>query len=298
MNYIVSENMVSIITVNYNGWKDTCELIASLKKHETLPYEVIVVDNASQWDYADKILHAHPDVMVIRSKVNLGFAGGNNLGYRHAKGDYLFFVNNDVVVKSSVLSPLVQRLQNEQVGGVSPCILSLYKPDEVQYYGYCRMSRITLKHTTLPFDYSRRRDYMYAKETEVLHGAAMMFRRDVIEHVGCMSEIYFLFYEEFDWSYQMQAAGYKLFYEPASVVYHKEAMTLPKQTPLREYYLSRSRMIFARKNLKGMEKCLSCIYLSLLVMPVKFVGYVLHLRTRMAWKMLTGTISGIFVPIR
>ena len=84
--------MVSIITVNYNGWKDTCELIASLKEHETLPYEVIVVDNASHGDDAERIAHAHPDVMVIRSKTNLGFAGGNNLGYRYAKGDYLFFV--------------------------------------------------------------------------------------------------------------------------------------------------------------------------------------------------------------
>lgn len=289
--------MVSIITVNYNGWKDTCELIASLKEHETLSYEVIVVDNASHGDDVERIAHAHPDVMVIRSKANLGFAGGNNLGYRYAKGDYLFFVNNDVVVKTPVLSPLVQRLQDKQIGGVSPCILSLYKPDEVQYYGYSSMSRITLRHTTKPFDNSRRSDYMLAKDTDVLHGAAMMFRRDAIKHVGCMSESYFLFYEEFDWSLRMKEAGYRLYYEPASVVYHKQAMSIPKQTPLRVYYMSRSRVIFARKNLKGMEKCLSCMYLSLFVMPIKCVGYVFHLRIQLAWKMMSGTISGIFAVI-
>ena len=62
--------------------------------------------------------------------------------------------------------------------------------------------------------------------------------------------------------------------------------------------MSRSRVIFARKNLKGMEKCLSCMYLSLFVMPIKCVGYVFHLRIQLAWKMMSGTISGIFAIIR
>ena len=83
--------MVSIITINYNGWQDTCELIASLKQFETYPYEVIVVDNASRGDDVERIRSMYPEVLVVCSDRNLGFAGGNNWGYNYAQGDYILF---------------------------------------------------------------------------------------------------------------------------------------------------------------------------------------------------------------
>ena len=88
---------VSIITINYNGLKDTCELIESIPFNENL--EVIVVDNASQNQEADIISQKFPHVKVIRSEKNLGFAGGNNLGIKAAQGRYLFLVNNDTIFK-------------------------------------------------------------------------------------------------------------------------------------------------------------------------------------------------------
>ena len=265
--------MVSIITVNYNGWKDTCDLIASLKQFETYPYEVIVVDNASCGDDVKQIRLAYPDVIVLSSERNLGFAGGNNLGYQYAKGDYIFFLNNDMVVKEPMLAPMVAKLKNDDYAGVSPCIIYLYKPERIQYYGYKDMTSITLKHTTESFDFTRRDCFLQPKETEVLHGGAMMVRRDVIIKVGVMTEIYFLFYEEFDWSRRLREAGYKLFYEPTSVVYHKESMTIKPQTPIREYYLTRSRMIYARRNCKGWRKLLSCFYQCFAVLPKKTLSY-------------------------
>lgn len=167
--------MVSIITVNYNGWKDTCDLIASLKQFETYPYEVIVVDNASCGDDVKQIRLAYPDVIVLSSERNLGFAGGNNLGYQYAKGDYIFFLNNDMVVKEPMLAPMVAKLKNDDYAGVSPCIIYLYKPERIQYYGYKDMTSITLKHTTESFDFTRRDCFLQPKETEVLHGGAIWY---------------------------------------------------------------------------------------------------------------------------
>ena len=92
------EIIVSIITINYNGLKDTCELIDSLPL-EDKSIEVIVVDNASKEDEATIIANRYPQVKVIRSEQNLGFAGGNNLGIKAAQGKYLFFINNDVILK-------------------------------------------------------------------------------------------------------------------------------------------------------------------------------------------------------
>lgn len=289
--------MVSIITINYNGWQDTCELIASLKLYETYPHEVIVVDNASKGDDVQRIRSAHPDVVLVQSERNIGFAGGNNLGYQYAKGDLLFFLNNDMVVKAPVLAPLVSRLENNSFAGVSPCIVFFYQPELIQYYGYRDMTPITLKHTTESFNLSCRERFLQSKETEVLHGGAMMVRRDVIEKVGKMTEIYFLFYEEFDWSRRMREAGYKLFYEPTSVVYHKESMSIPKATPFREYYLTRARMIYARRNCSGRDKLLACLYQLFFVVPKKIIFSLSKRRIDLAKAVWQGMISGLTLQL-
>lgn len=290
--------MVSIITINFNGWRDTSDLLTSLKQYETYPYEVIVVDNASTGDDVVQLELVHPDVKIVRSELNLGFAGGNNLGYQYAKGDYIFFLNNDMVVKTPVLGALVSRLVDRAYAGVSPCIAFLYNTERIQYYGYKDMTSITLKHTTEPYNPLCSDYFLQPKETEVLHGGAMLIRRDVVDRVGKMTEIYFLFYEEFDWSRRMREAGYKLFYEPASVVYHKEGMTIKPQTPLREYYLSRARMIYARRNCQGIERILACTYQLLLAMPKKVFIYILKGEISLANSVFRGAFSGLFLLLK
>lgn len=286
--------MVSIITINYNGWQDTCELLTSLKQFEDYPHEVIVVDNDSQGDDAELIRSAHPDAIVVCSNHNLGFAGGNNLGYSYANGDYILFLNNDMVLKSAMLRPMVERLSDKKIGGVSPCIYYLYKPEQIQYYGYCDMTPITLKHTTEPFDSCHRENFLQPKQTEVLHGGAMMVRRDVIERAGKMTEVYFLFYEEFDWSRRIREAGYVLYYEPMSQVYHKESMSIPHATPFREYYLARSRMLYARRNCEGWRKWLACSYLLLFAMPKKMMTFAGRKRRDLLLATFRGTYSGLY----
>ena len=90
---------ISIITINYNGLKDTCELIDTLPL-ENDKLEVIVVDNASLQDEASIIEQRYPRVTVVRSSKNLGFAGGNNLGIQASHGRYLFFINNDTIIET------------------------------------------------------------------------------------------------------------------------------------------------------------------------------------------------------
>ena len=101
---------ISIITINYNGLADTCALIDSIPFNE-YPLEVIVVDNASKNDEATLLEQLYPQVKVIRSTKNLGFAGGNNLGFRAAQGKYLFFINNDTLInpQKSDISHIINR---------------------------------------------------------------------------------------------------------------------------------------------------------------------------------------------
>ena len=99
---------ISFITICYNGFKDTCELIESLQnKIHSIRYETIVVDNASREDEAAKIRERYPSVIAIRSNENKGFSGGNNIGIREAKGKYIFLINNDTYIEQDTISFLI-----------------------------------------------------------------------------------------------------------------------------------------------------------------------------------------------
>lgn len=288
----MSKGLVSIITVNYNGWQDTCELIASLKQFETYPFEIIVVDNASAGDDIERISALFPDIKLVCSPRNVGFAGGNNLGYAQAIGDFVFFLNNDMLIQRPILHRLVTRLQDKAIGGVSPMIRYI-RNGEIQYEGRRMLGMVTLKYKEKSSLKKKAIQNEAAKETEVLHGGAMMVRRDVIERAGTMSEIFFLFAEEFDWSYQITEAGYKLWYEADVVVYHKGGASIGYGTPSRAYYMSRARLLFTRRRNKWPIRFLSCIYLVCVSMPKNVVSALLGNNWMVASALIRGTWHGL-----
>src|SRR5690606_29489994 len=110
--------LVSIITINYNQEIVTCELLQSLRNINYKNIEVIVVDNASKINPSKLISEKFPETKVIVSDVNLGFAGGNNLGIRQAKGKYILLLNNDTEVEPGFLQPLVSLMENNEMVGM------------------------------------------------------------------------------------------------------------------------------------------------------------------------------------
>ncbi len=276
---------ISIITVNYNGLKDTCELIDTLPiEDESL--EVIVVDNASKEDEATIIEQRYPQVKVIRSKENFGFAGGNNLGIQAAHGKYLFFLNNDTLlrckkedVRCKMFQPLIDRLESSpKIGMVSPKIRFSWGANPIQYAGYTPLSKITLRNRAIGCGEPDHGQYDTAHPTPYAHGAAMMVKREVIEKAGLMPECYFLYYEELDWSMMMRRAGYDIWYEPAMTVYHKESQTTGQQSPLRTYYITRNRLLFVKRNNKTVSRYLSYLYQICVVVCRDILKYTLQRR--------------------
>ena len=190
---------LSIITVNYNGLKDTCELIATIPVREDV--EVIVVDNHSVNDEASAIEAQFPHVVVIRSQENLGFAGGNNLGIQAATGDYLFLVNNDTLFLDFSVEALIRRLNSSpRIGVVCPKIRFSWGSQPIQFTGYTPLSRVTMRNRSIGYGEEDKGQYDTPHPTPYAHGAAMMLKREVVEKVGLMPECYFLYYEELDWS--------------------------------------------------------------------------------------------------
>ena len=176
---------ISVITVNYNGLELTAAMIASLRQYVSTPIETIVVDNGSLRDEAHLLAERFPGIVAIRSERNLGFAGGNNLGLRAARGRYLLLLNNDTEVGDDSLHYLCDALENHpRWGAVSPKIRFADPPRPIQFAGYTPLSKITLRNGLVGFNREDDGSYDTPHETPYAHGAAMMVRRETIEQAG------------------------------------------------------------------------------------------------------------------
>ena len=261
---------ISIITINYNGLNDTCSLIESIPDDEDI--EVVVVDNASYNNEATTIKNRFPNVILIHSDKNLGFAGGNNLGINAAHGDYLFLINNDTIFKGDKkivkyeINALINRLESsDNIGIVCPKICFSWDNNPIQFAGYTRLSKITLRNHPIGFGEEDRGQYNDPCPSPYAHGAAMIIKRSALEKVGLMPECYFLYYEELDWSMMFHRAGYDIWYDPSMTIYHKESQTTGQNSPLRTYYMTRNRFIFAQRNIPSPKRFLTFFYLSVVV---------------------------------
>lgn len=270
-----NECKLSIITINYNGLKDTCELIESIPFNKEM--EVIVVDNASILDEASIISEKYPHVKVIRSPHNLGFAGGNNIGIKEAKGKFILLINNDTYFKEFNIESLIQRLESsDRIGIVCPKLRFAWGKNPIQYAGYTPLSPITVRNQAIGFGEEDKGQYETAHSTPYAHGAAMLIKREAIDTVGLMPECFFLYYEELDWSMMFTRARYEIWYDPACTVFHKESQTTGQNSPLRTYYITRNRLLLVKRNYKGINKYLSYIYLIGIVAPRDIIKFTLQ----------------------
>lgn len=286
--------VLSIITVNFNGFKDTCALIDSIP-FGTLPLEVIVVDNGSREDEAALIATNYPQVRTIRSEQNLGFAGGNNLGIKAAQGKYLYLVNNDAEFRGDWhVDKLIARMESSpRIGMVCPKIRFAWGDSPIQFAGYTPLSPVTMRNRALGYNEADHGQHDEPRLTPYAHGAAMMISREAVQKVGLMPECYFLYYEELDWSCMIRRAGYEIWYEPGSTIFHKESQTTGQASPLRTYYISRNRLLFVSRNRTGLQRYLSYGYLTGIVTLRDLLKYVFGGRIDLCRAVLRGVFDFI-----
>jgi len=260
--------LVSIITVNYDQPEVTCALIDSLQHISYPAIEIIVVDNGSPTKDPSIITEKYPNITFIKSELNLGFAGGNNLGIRVAKGKYLLLINNDTEVEPGFLEPLVKKLEEDpEIGVVSPKIRYFYHPEMIQFAGFTTINPFTIRHFSIGFNEIDKGQYDSDSITNYAFGAAMMLPVHVVREVGLMADIFFLYYEELDWIQRVKDAGYKVWYIHNSVVYHKDSISTGSMSPLKIYYLSRNRILYLRRNIRGLTAIISILYQVFIAIP-------------------------------
>lgn len=268
---------VSVVTVNFNQPSVTEEMLLSIKNTSTYSnMEIIVVDNASKINPVPDWKIKYPEIIFIRSDINLGFAGGNNLGLTAVTGDYIFMANNDTEFTPNLVEKLVEVMDNNSdVGMLSPKIKYFSDKNLIQYAGYTPMNYYTCRNSVIGLKQKDEGQFDHiTAPTAYCHGAAMMIRKEAIEKAGMMCENFFLYYEEVDWCEHIIRAGFNAWVCTDALIYHKESVSVGKKSKLKEYFMNRNRILFIRRNAPLFKKIFFYFYFLLLVVPRNVVSYI------------------------
>ncbi|HUQ67233.1 MAG TPA: glycosyltransferase family 2 protein [Flavitalea sp.] len=269
--------LISIITLNYNQADITCAFLDSTRYLLYPNYEILVCDMASEIDPTAHINNGNfPHTRVLRSKKNLGFAGGNNWGMRQARGEYFFIVNNDTEVTPDLLDKLIKPfIQHSHIGVTCPKIKYYANPKIIQYAGFNPMNVYTGRTTSIGLMEEDRGQYDVSRPTSGAHGCAMMVKKEILGKVGMFAEKFFLYYEEWDWSSRILRAGYTIWYTAEAEIYHKESLTVGKSNPIKVYYHTRNRILYMRRNSNAFQFSVFTFVFALFVVPkttAKFIA--------------------------
>ncbi|MEN5233438.1 glycosyltransferase family 2 protein [Sphingobacterium faecium] len=286
---------ISFITVNYNGLADTRAFLTRINSIGfSFPFEVIVIDNGSVQDEYTLLKIEFPFIKGCYSVDNLGFAGGNNIGIRMSQGEFLYFLNNDTLLPEEADKQIWEMLtffeQHPRVGGITPKIRYMDPPEMIQFAGCTPLTPITLRNKQIGYQEMDHGQYDRNLEIPYLHGAAMLIPRRVVEHIGLMPEQFFLYYEELDWSCQINQR-YSLFYYAGAVVFHKESASTGIDSPFKTYYLTRNRLLFAYRNSVGITRVLSLLYLLLVANTSKMCSFMLNAKWKHVFSIWSATRS-------
>ncbi|MFH1876766.1 MAG: glycosyltransferase family 2 protein [Candidatus Omnitrophota bacterium] len=250
---MINQPKIFIVLLNWNGLRYTPACLTSIGAIDYSNYEVIVVDNASTDGSSKVIKKLFPEIVLIENHTNLGYAGGNNVGIRYALksgADYIFILNNDTLVNREILSVLVAAALNEKNAGSLGCKIVYYEDSSrLQHAG----GIITDKSIMHAFNRGEREQdcgqYDTIAQVDYITGAAIFLSRSTIEKVGFFDERFFLYWEDTDFGLRIKNAGLRNIYVPAARVRHKVAASTDNAAhPGIYYYLSRNRLLFAKKH--------------------------------------------------
>jgi len=236
---------VAIIILNWNNYKYTSVCLRTIENLEYPNYQVILVDNGSTDGSGERLEYEFSKYIFIRNKINLGFAGGNNIAIKYAitnKYDYVLLLNNDTrVINPRFLNEMVNYAEtNSKTGVVGP---KIFKSESELQKSILRFPTLSSAvHYRLVK--SRKNNYNEINEVESLSGCCVLVRRSVIEDVGLLDENLFLYAEETEWFYRIRKHGWKVIFLPVESILHYGAQTTSLIQSKDIYVMKRSNFVY------------------------------------------------------
>ena len=214
--------LVSIIIPTFNKAEYLYQCLESILVYTDVPYELIVVDDCSQ-DLILKLLEKCENIKIVRNAENYGFVESCNRGAKASKGVYLVFLNNDVIVTRNWLNPLVKTIKRDNVGAIG--VKLVYPDGKLQEAG-----AIVWKDGSAwnygRYDDPNKPEYNFVREVDYCSGAALLVRKDLFEKIGGFDRRFSPgYYEDTDLCFSIRKLGYKVLYQPESIIIHFEGVT-------------------------------------------------------------------------
>jgi GT2 family glycosyltransferase len=225
---------ISIIIVNYKSQKKALSCVESVKASDMagLSYEIIIIDNASGDEGAETIREKFSDVILIKSGKNLGMGGGNNLGIKKAKGDYILILNPDIFVNHGAIKKLYDYIKEDKsIGLLAPKLLN---PDgSLQYSCFRDFNFFTpvLRRTFLGKIFTdsvdkflmKDFDHNEIKKVDWVMGSCFVIKKELMDELGGFDERFFMYFEDTDLCRRLRQAGYKIIYYSETAATHDHA---------------------------------------------------------------------------
>jgi GT2 family glycosyltransferase len=282
---------VAVIVLNWNGTDDTLECLQSLAGLDYPRYEIIVVDNGSQPSPRAALTPACPTGTYIATGTNLGYAGGNNVGIRHAlaRGHaYVFVLNNDTVVEPDVLRQAVGVARGDPaIAAVGVKILAWERPGRV-WVAYGEVTYHQSLVRLVGWDEPDDGRFDTQRDVEWVPGTAMLLSRAALETVGGFDEHFFAYHEDVDWCTRARRHGFRVVFAPQGRIVHKGNRSSGGSgyvTP-RQYLAGRNMVLYLRKHATRLQ-ALKFIGFQLVMLPLQYVR-----------RWLSGEHAGVTLKVR
>jgi GT2 family glycosyltransferase len=275
---------VFIIILHWNNLTDTLECLESLQKIDYPNYQVVVIDNGSEKKFKVLIRQPADKIKIIYNQENLGFAGGNNVGIKYALNegaDYVLLLNDDTITAPDFLNKLIEAAESDKKISLAGPKIYFYPapfgdikkftqsaiPERCGVYenkarlrtATARQDRIWSAGGKLNWLYNKatlrgwneidkgQYDFPKIQKTFHLTGCCILIKKAALEKIGPITEDYFLYYEDTDWSLRARQAGYKCVFVPSAKIWHKISRSAAAESPAYIYYHVRNGLIFAQK---------------------------------------------------
>ncbi|MBN9351505.1 MAG: glycosyltransferase family 2 protein [Chitinophagaceae bacterium] len=251
---------VAIVILNWNGKHFLEQFLPSVLDSQYENFAIYVADNASSDGSVELLKNTFSSVKIIELNKNFGFAEGYNRALKNLKEEYFVLLNSDVKVTPKWIAPVIELMESDkQIAACQPKILSLNNPEYFEYAGACGG---WIDKNVYPFcrgrifDFCEKDEGQYDDAVPIFwaSGAALFIRSNAYQECRGMDEYFFAHQEEIDLCWRLQNAGYKIFVQPSSVVYHLGGGSLQQGSTRKVFLNFRNNLIMMYKNLDKKER--------------------------------------------